>query len=145
MARVGMYSFTPLATPYKRGLWSREWWSELLTVRGNSQPGNWVPVAQLSSRSQTTGYCLLLKPVDISRYLKSAFMSGLAMHIPTLKWYNTVRHQGRLLYFQAMVNLYHKSILKRLLHSRLILQNAGTYPLGMQIVSSGLNLNIPMW
>lgn len=53
----------------------------------------------LSSRSQTTGYCLLWEPVDISRYLKSDFMSGLTIHIPVLKWYNTVRHQGRLLYF----------------------------------------------
>lgn len=75
---------------------------------------------------------LCLLPVDISRYLKSDFV----MHTLILKWYNTVQHQGRVLY--AMVNLYYKSILKCFLHRRLIFQNAGTYPLGMQIVSSGL-------
>lgn len=97
-----------------------------------------LQLLQASSRSQTTGYCLLLKPVDISRYLKSDFVSDLAMHTLIFKWYNAVQHQDRLLYVQAMVNLYYKSTLKCFLHRRLTFQKAGTYPLGMQIVSSGL-------
>lgn len=137
-ARPGIYSFTPLTTLNERELWSREGWSELLTVRGNSWPGNRAPVAQPWSRSQTTGYCLLLKPLDISRYLKPDFVSDLTMHTLILKLYNTVQHQGRLSYTQAMLNLYYKSILKCFLRRRSISQNAGTYPLGMQIVSSGL-------
>lgn len=107
--------FTALATPCERYLGSREWWSDLLTVRGNSWPGNQVPGAQLSSRRQTTGYCLLLSPADISRY-----SSGLSTHVAMLKWFNTVQQQGRLSCFRVVVNLQHESVLKCLLHSRLI-------------------------
>lgn len=90
--------WTPLAIT-REGIAEQRTMSELLTVRGNRWPGNWVPIAQLSGRSQTAGYCLLLKPVDIPRYLKSDFTSRLVTHIPMLKWYNCVWHQGKLLYF----------------------------------------------
>lgn len=124
----------PLTILNERGLWDREGWSELPTDRGNSWPRNGAPAAQPSSMNQTRGYCLLLKPVDISRYLKSDVVSDLTMHTLILKWYNTVQHQGRLLYAQATVNLSYKSILKCFLHRRLIFQNVGMYPLGTQIV-----------
>lgn len=75
----------------------------------------WESSSSCPSRRRTTGCCLLLNPVDISRDL-----SGLSMHIAMLKRFNTARQQGRLSRFQAMLNLHHKSVLKCLLHSRLI-------------------------
>lgn len=76
-ARPGVYSFTPLTIPMRGDCGAGE--DEVnCSVRGKSWPGNWAPLAQPSSRSQTTGYCLLLKPVDVSTYLKSDFVSDLS-------------------------------------------------------------------
>lgn len=92
----------------------------------------WEPSSSCSTLYQEPNHRLLFA-IEACGHLQISevrFYEWSHYETPTLKWYGTVQHQHRLLYFQATVSLYHKSILQCLWHCRLIFQNTGTYPSG---------------